>query len=80
MMSPSEREKVSGPPLEDRFLGHVFHVHEQGLVESAQVDEGADVRLRDGATERLVHRTDRVLLVHESSRLHALLRDQASPR
>ena len=55
-----------GLALEHRRRGHVLHVVEERLVEAAQVDEGADIRLGDRAPQRLVGRADLVLLVGQS--------------
>src|SRR6266540_5208363 len=54
------------PALEHRLLRHVLHVHEEGLGEPAEVHEGGDVGVADGAAECLVPRADLVLLVGQS--------------
>src|SRR5712692_5429447 len=60
----------SGAALEDRGGLHELHVVEERLVEAAQVDEGADVRLRHRAAPRLVRGAGVVLLVGQSVRSH----------
>src|SRR5207245_1671853 len=63
----AEREGAGHrPALEHRLLRHVLHVHEEGLGEPAEVHEGGDVRIADGAGQRLVPCADLVLLVGQA--------------
>src|SRR2546422_8349608 len=49
-------------PREERLARDVLHVHEERLVEAAEVDERDDVGLRHRTAERTERRANRVLL------------------
>ena len=79
MISPSERANVKAPgagrraPLEHRLPRDVFHVHEERLRESAQVDEGDDVGLGYRPAECTEDGADLVLLEMQALADHDFL-------
>src|SRR5262249_45727488 len=79
-LGEGERERAGRcAPLEDRFARDIFHVHEERLVEAAQVHEGHDVRLRHGPAERAERGADFVLLEGQTVASHGRVLSVAAP-